>query len=323
MKWLAALAVVASVLDAQPNPYRTIDNALRPAGRTLGWVMGLDVDRDGRSIWVFDACGGMTCVDSTVAPIMKFDRSGKVVKSFGAGRFAHPHGLYVDRQDNVWAIDGFGGPQTPVSPTTGQQVLKFSPDGTLLMTLGTAGVPGESATTFNMPSDVLAAPNGDIFVADGHGNNTNARIVKFSRDGRFIKAWGRRGTAPGEFDNPHSLAMDSRGRLFVADRYNFRIQIFDQNGTFLEAWTQFGSSSEMFIDRHDVLYSANITVDEKAHPGWKKGVIIGDARTGNVTGFVPDPDPNASLELIAADADGNLYGGLTLGKSVRKFVRIH
>jgi sugar lactone lactonase YvrE len=309
-------------LDSLPNPFRTIEDVLHlPGGRAMGWVMGLAVDRDGRSLWLFEACGGMTCLGEKAAPIVKFDSSGKVVRQFGAGTFAHPHGLYVDPQGDVWAIDGSGGSLTPVSPTEGQQVFKFSPDGKLLLTLGKPGIAGNGPDTFNMPSDVLVAPSGDIFVADGHGSDSNARIVKFSKDGMFIKTWGKKGTAPGEFDGPHSLAMDSRGRLFVADRYNYRIQIFDQNGTLLEVWPQFGASSELLIDKSDVLYSANITTNEQTHPGWKKGIVIGDARTGKVTGFIPDPDPNGSLELIALDAQGTLWGGLTLGKSVRKFVK--
>ena len=186
--------------DSYPNPYRTVENPLTmPEGRELGWISGLGVDRNGKDIWVVDTCGGDLngCVNSTVDPVMKFDASGKFVKSFGGGMIVHPHALYVDPSGNIWIADGFGSrPLVEVDAYgKGQQVLKFSPDGELLLTLGTPGVRGKTDRTFNMPSDVVVAPNGDIFVADGHVLRpddplTNQRIVKFSKDGTFIKAWG-------------------------------------------------------------------------------------------------------------------------------------
>ncbi len=160
---------------------------------------------------------------SNLPPILKFDSSGKLLKAFGAGLLLFPHGLHVDSEGNVWVTDGLG------KDGKGHQVFKFSPDGRVLMTLGKAGVAGSGPDEFNAPSAVLVAPNGDIFVADGHGGNTNARIVKFTKDGKFIKFWGKKGSGPGELDIPHALAMDSRGRLFVGDRQNNRIQIFDQD----------------------------------------------------------------------------------------------
>ena len=172
---------------SQPNPYQTVESysIKLPEGRTMGSTAGIHVDRDGSSLWVFDRCGANTCADSTVAPILKFASSGKLVKNFGAVMFHHSHGIDVDRDGNVWVTDA----------REGHQVVKFSPDGEVLMTLGKAGVPGEGPDTFNQPSDVVVAPNGDIFVADGHDSTTNgqrmdsnARIVKFSKDGKFIKA---------------------------------------------------------------------------------------------------------------------------------------
>lgn len=308
--------------NSLPNPYRTIEQPLTlPQGREMGWVMGLEVDRNGKDIWLFDTCGGalQACGGSTVPPILKFDASGKFVRSFGAGMFVHPHGLYIDPKGNVWAIDGFGGnvAKTP----QGHQVFKFSPEGKLLLTLGTAGVKGNGPNTFNTPSDVIVAANGDIFVADGHGGDMNDRIVKFNQDGTFIKAWGQKGSGPGEFDNTHSLALDSRGRLFVGDRSNNRIQIFDQNGTFLDQWRQFGSPSEVFIDKKDVIYVADSTSNEKTNPGFKRGIAIGNARSGTVTAFIPDPDPNGSQELVVVDSKGAVWGGLTIGRAVKKYVR--
>ena len=247
-----------------PNPYRAIENWARlPEGRSWGSTSGVDIDPDGTSVWVAERCGAFAppslmkpgtpfaCDGSALAPILKFDASGTLVKSFGAGLLLFPHGLHVDREGNVWVTDGLG------KDGKGHQVFKFSPDGKLLLTLGKAGVAGAGPDEFNAPSAIVVAPNGDIFVGDGHGRETNARIVKFSRDGRFIKTWGRKGSGPGEIDTPHALAMDSRGRLFVGDRNNNRIQIFDQDGNLLDQWTQFSRPSGLFIDRNDVIYVAD------------------------------------------------------------------
>jgi len=245
---VSADAQTVSPTNSAPNPYRTIEGfGQMPDGRIWGSTAGVDIDRDGSSIWVAERCGAQgfippsqmregeifNCDGSNLDPILKFDGSGKLVKAFGAGMFVFPHGLHVDFEGNVWVTDGVG------RGMKGQTVHKFSPDGKLLMTLGTPGKSGDGPNEFNAPSAVLVAPNGNIFVADGHGGNTNARIVKFSRDGKFIKTWGKKGSAPGEMDGPHTLAMDSQGRLFLGDRGNNRIQIFDQDGNYIDQWTQF------------------------------------------------------------------------------------
>ena len=215
--------------NSQPNPYRSVENwAKMPPGRTWGSTAGVCVDPDGTSVWVAERCGANTCAGSSLDPVLKFDASGKLVKSFGAGMFVFPHGIFVDRDGNVWVTDAQG------KDGKGHQVFKFSPEGKVLLALGKPGTAGDGPDTFNAPSSVLVAPNGDIFVGDGHGGNTNSRIVKFSKDGKFIKTWGKKGAAPGEFDTPHALAMDSRGRLFVGDRNNNRIQIFDQDGKYID-----------------------------------------------------------------------------------------
>jgi sugar lactone lactonase YvrE len=320
---LTGLIVSAQAPSPQPNPYQTIENYFKlPEGRKIGSTAAIHVDRDGSSLWAFERCGAQTCVGSTVAPILKFDASGALVKSFGAGMFIRPHGIHVDPDGNIWVTDGEGPDgKDPARNGKGHQVFKFSPEGKVLMTLGTAGVAGAGPETFNQPSQVQVAPNGDIFVGDGHGGNSNARIVKFSKNGRFIKTWGKKGTAPGEFEAPHGLAMDSRGRLFVADRGNNRLQIFDQEGNFLEEWTQFGRPSGLFIDKNDTVYVADSQSNEQIHPGWTKGIRIGSARDGKVVAFIPDPDPAGSQEGVAADAKGNVYGSLTGGMALKKYVK--
>jgi DNA-binding beta-propeller fold protein YncE len=325
---------MAGPTNTLPNPYRAIENwGKMPEGRTWGSTSAVAVDPDGTSIWVAERCGAFApptqmkpgqpfaCDGSTLAPVLKFDSSGRLVKAFGEGLVLFPHGIHVDRAGNVWVTDGLG------RPGKGHQVFKFSPDGKLLMTLGKAGVPGNGNDEFNAPSAVLVAPNGDIFVADGHGGNTNARIVKFSADGKFIKTWGKKGSEPGEFDIPHALAMDSRGRLFVGDRNNNRIQIFDQDGKFLDQWTQFSRPSGMFIDKNDVIYVADSESESvaKNHDGWKRGIRVGSAKDGSVTAFIPDPVETtrgtSAAEGVAADKDGNIFGAEVGPKRLMKYVR--
>ena len=326
----AVIAVCALAARAQadvqpnnslPNPYRTVENwATLPNGRTWGSTAGVAVDRKG-NIWVAERCGANSCAGSNLAPILEFDPSGKLLTSFGAGMFVFPHGITVDKDGNVWVTDGQG------ANGKGHQVFKFSPKGQVLMTLGKAGVAGDTHDTFNQPSAVAIAANGDIFVADGHGGNSNARIVKFSKDGKFIMTWGKKGSAPGEFNIPHALAFDSKGRLFVADRGNNRIQIFDQRGIFIDQWKQFSRPSGIFIDRHDVIYVADSESGSVApdHSTWKRGIRIGSAKDGSVTAFIPDPVEHATTtsaaEGVAADANGVIYGAEVGPKDVKKYVK--
>jgi len=316
---VAVVAMSGREVSAQSNPYRPGENWGRlPEGRTFGNVIGVDVDRSG-NVWVFERCGGDTCEGSKLAPILQFDASGKLLKSFGAGMFAFPHGFHVDRDGNIWATDG------PGKSGKGYQVFKFSPEGKVLLTLGKAGIGGEVPGTFIYPSAVVVAPNGDIFVADGHGADTNGRIMKFSRDGKFIKSWGQKGTRRGEFGGMHAIAMDSKGRLFVGDRGNSRIQIFDQDGKFLEEWKQFGRPSGTFIDANDTLYVADSQSDAKVNPGFQKGIRIGSARDGIVQMLIPVPGPQekptTTTEGVAADARGNVYGAEANSNNLRKYTR--
>jgi hypothetical protein len=344
-----------------PNPYRTVEGwAQLPDGRKWGSTSAVDIDRDGTSVWVAERCGRNSCLDRTtgemldVPTILKFDASGKLVKSFGAGMLIFPHGIYVDKDDNVWVTDGqdnaplparggagaggsgAGGPggrsATPTGPigprpgaTNGNQVFKFSPDGKLLMTLGKPGGAAEP-DYFYQPNDVIVAPNGDIFVSEGHGAGNN-RILKFTKDGKLIKTWGKLGTGPGEFDQPHALAFDSKGRLFVGDRNNNRVQIFDQDGKFLGEMRQFSRPSGIFIDKDDNLYvadSESMSVSRN-HDGWKRGIRMGSLRDGKVVAFIPDPvettKGTSAAEGVAVDAKGNIYGAEVGPMALKKYVK--
>ncbi len=248
-------------------------------------------------------------------------RRVKSLGSFGAGRFAFPHGVYVDAEGNVWVTDARAG------NGRGHQVTKFGADGKVLLTLGEAGVAGSDTAHFDGPTDVVVAPSGDVFVSDGHEDASNNRILKFTRDGKFLKQWGGTGSAPGQFLVPHALALDSRGRLFVADRDNNRIQLFDQDGKFLEEWTQFGRPSGLYIAKDDTMYVSDNQSNTERHPGWPRGIRVGSARDGKLTAFIPDPefDPARTQETgahgLAADAAGNIYGAEVYSLSAKKYLR--
>lgn len=322
--------------QALPNPYRLVDGwAKLPGGRPVGAVGDVDLDVDGRHIWAILRCDagverfGYECLDSDLDVVVKFAPDGNAVTLFGGGMFIWPHGLEVDAQGNVWVTDAASTERTgsPAGRGRGHQVVKFSPTGEVLMRLGTPGVPGNDAAHFNAPSDVVVAANGDIFVADGHGDTTNNRIVKFRSDGTFVKAFGSTGDGRGEFRTPHAIAIDGAGRVFVGDRTNNRIQLFDQEGNHLANWTQFSRLSGLFIDENDVLYAADSESNARRNPGWRRGIYIGDARTGWVTAFIPDPEPDpdnsgtSAAEGVAVDAFGNVYGAEVGPRMLRKYVR--
>ncbi len=304
-----------------PNPYREgVSWGQLPGGRKWGSTAGVAFAPDG-TLWAIDRCGasgsrGTNCAESSLDPILHFDTAGRSLGSFGGGLFVSPHKITVDRDGFIWVADN------GIVPGKGQQVWKFNAKGEVLLKLGKAGVAGPGNDTFDQPTEVAIAPNGDIFVADGHGNQptANARIVKFDRTGRFLKAWGKKGSAIGEFDCVHTLAFDSQGRLFVGDRQNNRIQIFDQEGTFIAAWAQFGRPSGIHIDKNDVIYVADSESRDGEpgygyNPGARRGIRIGSARTGVVQSFVPDVTPypygdggSTSPEGLTVDAAGNIYG---------------
>ena len=280
-----------------------------PDGRAWGQSAGIEIGPKGE-IWVIDRCAANSCDGSSLPAVHQLDpKTGRPIRSIGAGLFTFPHGLHVDRDGNVWVTDA----AVSKDKKKGEQVIKLSPDGKILMRLGTAGVSGGGPTHFHDPGDVVTAPDGDIFVADGHGTvapdlppNTITRIIKFTPDGKFIKAWGSLGSGKSQFRNPHALAFDSQGRLFVADRVNGRIQIFDQDGKWLTEYRGFNHPSGLYIDKNDTLYASDYNSEGQ------KGIYIGSAKTGKLKTFVPDDQAG---EGVALGPDGTLYsatpGGIT------------
>lgn len=304
--WAAALAVTAQAQDSGPS-WRMTDNwGQLPDGVVWGQIISVEVDGEG-NVYAFHRCSSNTCVDRTEPPLLKFNASGELLMAWGEGMLVWPHGFHLDREGNIWLTDGRD------DDGRGQLVYKLSPEGEILMTLGTAGVAGDAQHTFNGVADVYVAEDGSIFVADGHVNN---RIVKFSPEGEYLMEWGKTGSAPSEFAMPHALSMDSQGRLFVADRGNLRIQIFDQQGQFLEEWKQYGRPSGVTVTADDtILVASQNGENSELNPGYETGIYMGDARTGLVTGFIGD----INTENVAKGADGVVYSGLVDGQLLRRY----
>jgi DNA-binding beta-propeller fold protein YncE len=347
-----------------PNPYRLVEGwPTLPAGmhgshgHKWGEVIRVHVGPDG-NIWVFHRCfndrpsGDATCLNrgGDNPPILEFNPAGQLIRSFGVGLFAHPHGFTVDRDSNVWATDtndedtisGMSA-KNARGVTMGQEVLKISPTGQVLMTLGTEGVGGTEPSTFDRPTGVAIAPNGNIFVADGHWRNksNNARVVKFLPTGRFLKMWGRLGSEPGNFREPHDIYVGgSRGYVYVADRLNNRIQVFDQEGAFVAAWKQFGQPSSVFVDNQDNIFVGSVFLAPRGEPRNPsrttadvpendRAIVIGNAITGELKYLIPDPgdlskmtDTGTSASGIAEDDRGNIYAADVGENNLRKYVRI-
>ena len=332
-----------------PNPYRlaegwpTIPKSMN--GGHWGEVIRVHVHSDG-NIWVFHRCfntvppGHATCLgrDASNPPILEFDPSGKLLKSFGVGLFAYPHGFTVDDQGNLWVSDvndeatvlGMSA-KNAEGVVRGQEVLKLSPAGKILMTLGKEGVAGNGPDTFDRPTGVAIARNGDIFVTDGHAPNAHnsGRVVKFSKDGKFIKTWGHLGSAPGDFDEPHDIFIGgSQQRVYVADRKNSRIQVFDQDGNFITAWKQFGQPSSVFVSKDDTIYVGAAFPDPSAKKGQLRGIVVGKAKDGSLKAFIPDPADPDKLDVgttasgIAADNAGSIYAADVAAHNLRKYVKV-
>lgn len=273
------------------SSYQVVEGwATFPEGVTA-WsaATGVDIDSKG-NVYVFHRNESM--------PIMAFDKNGKFLRAWGQGMFKTTHFLRTDREGNVWVTD-----------RGDHQVFKFSPDGTLLMTLGQKGVVGEneSRDAFNGVADLVIARNGDIFIADGE--STNTRIVKYSKDGKFVTWWGGKGTEPGKFDEPHSIAIDSDGRLYVGDRRNKRVQVFDQNGKFLKQWTHLSTPWGVFV-KGNRLYVVDGTEANV--------LLIVSTKDGKILERI---EGLQNATAVTVDADDAIYIGEVNGTNVRKLVR--
>ena len=284
-------AIDSAQVPAAASHYQQVENWARfPAGVTKwGPVSGVDVDAHD-NVYVLHRNQSM--------PVMAFDSRGTFLRAWGEGMFKTTHFLRVDPSGYVWVTD-----------RGDMQAFQFSSGGKLLMTLGKKGVTGDNTSqdTFNGMADLAVAKSGDIFVADGEGPNT--RVVHFSKEGKFIKWWGGKGTAPGQFNVPHSIAMDSKGRLYVADRSNNRIQIFDQTGKFLNQWSNFGTPWGLFI-RNGLIYVVDGTANNcLLIAGIKDGKVL-----EKIGGLI---NPTA----VAVDSHGAIYVGEVNGANVKKFVR--
>jgi sugar lactone lactonase YvrE len=287
--------------------------------------------RSGAAIGIIpDGKGGTWLHHRSEPPILHIDASGKVVQTFGDKMFVQAHGFCRDRDGNFWAGDSGPFADNPSTAGRGFQMFKFSPEGKLLLTLGKAGVSRAGEDTFIGPTACVIAPNGDILIADGHwprpstAQQDGDRIVRITKDGKFVASYGKLGTAPGEFMGPHALAFDSQGRLFVADRSNNRVQIFDKDMKFVDEWRHFGRPSGVAILQDDTLIVADSESNRAIagpaqapegggnavrNPAWRRGIRIGSAKDGSLKYFIPNTDP----EGLAADEVGNIFAGLTSG----------
>ena len=289
---MAAVMLYAPTARGADATYQLVENwAQLPAGTKWETMTAVDIDSKG-TVYVFQR--------GEPSKVMAFDSKGKLLRSWGDRMFPSAHGLRVDRQGNVWITDrGL------------HQVLKFSPEGKLLMELGRKGVAGDndSRDALNGPSDVVVGPNGDIFVSDGE--STNTRIVKYSKDGKLIKFWGTKGSGPGQLDVPHSIAMDSKGRLYVANRTNKRIEIFDQDGGYIAQMTNAGTPYGLFMTKDDVLY----VVDGSQG---NDNLTIVDTKNQKVVGHIQGL---AGPHMVSVDSGGAIYVAEVRGASVKKFVK--
>lgn len=328
-------------VNSGANSYTVIRDwaHLTVEARPWGGSNGVAIDKDGKSVWATDRCTpGSTpgCLGSKANPVHLFDDSGKEIRSFGGGMFVWPHGIHVDRDGNVWVTDARapGADELknfPEEEKKGSVVVKFSPEGKVLLTLGKPGVRGNPPEALSEPTDVVTDPaNGDVYIAESHTDVTDpslvGRISVFDKTGKFLRVIGKTGTGPGEFRTPHALEFDSKGRLIVADRHNHRIQILTKTGKLIREYDDFGRTSGLAIDKRDVIYTADSESTEKVHPGWKRGIRIGSLKNGKVTTFIPahtvpnSPDGGMG-EGIAIDAAGNIYTAEAQLRGVTKYVR--
>ena len=311
-----------TVLPAEGPKYPKINTATaykvdpswpkRPADAAWGAVPGVAVDAHDR-VYVFTRAK---------PPVQVYQADGRFVRAWGQDVIKEAHHIKVDDRGHVWIAD------------IGHHVVrKFTPEGKLLLTLGTVGHAGCDETHLNMPTDMAVTPAGDVFVSDGYGN---ARVVHFDARGKYVKAWGRVGSRPGEFSIPHAIAADSRGRLYVADRNNVRVQVFDQAGKLLDVWSNVVVPWGLCVTKADEIWVCGSSPmqwrpkDEALGCPPKDQVFMKFSPAGRLLQLWTVPKGRDGLErpgdcnwvhAIAVDSKGNLYVGDIKGKRAQKFVR--
>lgn len=284
-----------------------------------GWVSGLAID-DKDQVWFFK---------KGPDPVQVYAADGTFVRTWGKDMFVNPHQLRI-HEGNIWVTD------------FGQHIVqKFTPEGELLQTLGVRGESGQDETHFFRPTDMAITESGDIFVTDGYGNR---RVVHLDKDGKFINAWGEYGSKPGQFVLPHAIVLDSKGKLYVADRNSGRIQIFDQQGKFLDQWTGLLMPWGLSITDNDDLWvcgsSPHWWKRHGKYPEYKDQLFVRLANNGRVKQMWTIPlgdigedknNPDVSrlkpgeavgVHCIAEDSNGNVYIGDIYGERAQKFVPV-
>lgn len=298
---LLSRGVVISALLALAGASRTQEPQYRPvAGWPAGAQQAAGYGMYAVSAVTTDVKGAVYVFQRAPQPVLVFDADGRFLRSWGAGLFTNPHGCRVDPEGNLWVTDN-----------ADHRVMKFTTDGKLLATFGVKSEPGEDAGHFNRPADVAFGPEGDVYIADGYGNS---RVVRLAHDGRFLGAWGRKGTAEGEFNLPHSVAVDAKGRVYVADRENKRVQVFTREGKFLNQWSGVQP------------YGLSMTRDQK--------LLVSDGKANRVYLFDLEGRPLTSwgssgsgpgqmnlAHLLCVDSRGAVYVAEVDGKRVQKFAR--
>jgi hypothetical protein len=299
---LTLVALIGVVMEsrnasAAAPTYHQVENWGLPAGGVWGVMSAVGVDAKD-NVYAFKRSDPGQTSEPLNSKIMVFDPSGKLLRTWGENFVGSAHGLRLDGNGFVWITD-----------KTNDQVFKFTPDGKLLMTLGKKGVVGDMSSTdaFNGPSDVVVGKNGDIFVSDGE--SSNARVVKLSKDGTFIKSWGTRGSGPGQLNDPHTIALDSAGRVYVANRLNKRIEVFDSDGKYLSQLSQFGAPSCIYITKDDTMYVSATEPENWVVIGTTDGELL-----GKITGL-------KGPHWVTVDSAGSVYVAEVPGMSLKKFVR--
>ena len=292
----ASLPALAELKSGPSMNYSVVDGwAQLPKGWNFGECSGVDVDKND-NVWVFNR---------GAHPVIQFDKSGKMLQAWSEVPVTTAHGIRLDADGNIWTVD-----------VAGHRVSKFTPAGRLLMTIGQVGVnPGPNNDTkdgFNRPANLTFAPNGDFFVADGY---VNSRVVKYNKNGEYQLHWGKKGTGDGEFNLVHDVALDSQGKVYVAERTNERVQIFDQRGKFLGKWTDVGAPWGLYyVQRDNAIYmcdGVNNRISKLSLDGQVLGVL---SSYGKVPGKLDYP------HSIAVDSTGVIYVAEIKNWRVQKFV---